>query len=139
MEQENAALALVERDEHCALVASVTSSIGSTDIDPFGYMKEFEGWSKQIHVISGVKTGKCSPLVSMHTLAKKWKIPLHQQKRRHSRWYKRHCTLISLSDIVQMINAEEEQAKVGGEIGDYVMFYVCFVCVTYLLVPVLLS
>jgi hypothetical protein len=66
---------LVERDEQCALVASVISLIGSTEVDPFGYSKALEGWSKQMHVIrGGVKTGKSLPAVSMHMLPKKWKI-----------------------------------------------------------------
>jgi hypothetical protein len=49
--------------------------IGSTEVDPFGYSKALEGWSKQMHVIrGGVKTGKSLPAVSMHMLPKKWKI-----------------------------------------------------------------
>jgi hypothetical protein len=38
-------------------VTSVISLLGSTGVDPFGYSKALEGWSKQMHVINDVKTG----------------------------------------------------------------------------------
>jgi hypothetical protein len=69
----------IERDEGC--VASVISSIASAGIDAFGYLKAFDGLTHQRHGISGVKTRKRLPAVTMQTLAKRWKIAVHVAER----------------------------------------------------------